>query len=244
MGRPRGWATEQTGEASMPSPGRPGVNQLEAKQAFWKCIAKGIESETAALACGVSQPLGPRWFREAGGMPPISLLPCSGRYLSFAEREELALLRARHYGVREIARRLGRSSSTLSRELRRNAATRGGTLTYRATVAQWKAERAVKLAKNERLRTYVQDRLAGMAVGRTGAGAPAGVRSRSAVDCKSTFLMMSQCGSPTKPSIRRSTFKAAARCNANCARVCVQAGRSGCRAPERGNEAKTLSPPR
>lgn len=152
----------------MPSPGRPGVNQLEAKQAFWKCIAQGIESEAAALACGVSQPLGPRWFREAGGMPPISLVPRSGRYLSFSEREELALLRAQHYGVREIAQRLGRSPSTISRELRRNAATRGGTLTYRATVAQWKAERAAKrpktakLAENERLRIYVQDRLAGV----------------------------------------------------------------------------------
>lgn len=101
-------------------------------------------------------------------MPPISLAPRSGRYLSFAEREELALLRAQHYGVREIAQRLGRSLSTLSRELRRNAATRGGALTYRATVAQWKADRAAKrpktakLAENERLRTYVQDRLAGV----------------------------------------------------------------------------------
>ncbi|MFL9917763.1 IS30 family transposase [Paraburkholderia fungorum] len=166
MGRPRGWAAQQTGRASMSSPGRPGVNQLETKQAFWNCIAEGMESDAAALACGVSQPLGPRWFRQAGGMPPIDLAPRSGRYLSFSEREELALLRAQDCGVCEIARRLGRSPSTISRELCRNAATRGGTLTYRATVAQWKAERAArrpktsKLAENERLRAYVQDRLA------------------------------------------------------------------------------------
>jgi IS30 family transposase len=76
-------------------------------------------------------------------------------------------MRAQEVGVREIARRLGRSASTISRELRRNAATRGGTLQYRASTAQWKAERAAqrpkpaKLALNERLRTYVQDRLAG-----------------------------------------------------------------------------------
>jgi IS30 family transposase len=69
--------------------------------------------------------------------------------------------------VREIARRLGRHPSTISRELRRNAATRGGKLEYRATTAQWKAERAArrpkvaKLAANDRLRDYVQDRLAG-----------------------------------------------------------------------------------
>ena len=93
----------------MYSPGRPGVNQRKAKQAFWKHIATGLPSEDAALASGASQPLGPRWFREAGGMPPLSLAPNSGRYLSFAEREELALLKAQRYGVREIARRLGRS---------------------------------------------------------------------------------------------------------------------------------------
>lgn len=167
MGRPRGWAAAQTGREPMRSPGRPGVNQQEAKQAFWKCIAEGMQSDAAALACGVSQPLGPRWFREAGGIPPIGLAPYSGRYLSFAEREELALLRAQHYGVREIARQLGRSPSTISRELRRNAATRSGSLQYRATVAQWKAERAAKrpkpakLAENEPLRVYVQDRLGG-----------------------------------------------------------------------------------
>ena len=167
MGRPRGWISEQTGRPPMPSPGRPGVNQREAKVAFWKCIAEGLGSEDAALASDVSQPLGPRWFREAGGMPPIKLAPHSGRYLSFAEREEIALLTAQDLGAREIARQLGRSPSTISRELRRNAATRGGTLTYRATVAQWKAERAAerpktaKLAENERLRVYVQARLSG-----------------------------------------------------------------------------------
>jgi IS30 family transposase len=87
--------------------------------------------------------------------------------LSFAEREEIALLTAQRCGVRVIARRLGRSPSTISRELRRNAATRGGKLEYRASIAQWKADRAVrrpktaKLAGNHRLRQYVHDRLAG-----------------------------------------------------------------------------------
>ena len=61
-------------------------------------------------------------------MPPISLAPPAGRYQTFAEREEIAMLHARECGVREIARRLGRSPSTISRELRRNAATRSGYL--------------------------------------------------------------------------------------------------------------------
>ena len=167
MGRPKGWTTEQTGRAPMHSPGRPQVNQRQTRQAFWGRIAEGLSSEDAALVCGVSQPLGPRWFREAGGMPPITLDPLSGRYLSFSEREEIALLRAQHCGVREIARRLGRSASTISRELRRNAATRGGTLQYRATVAQWKAERVAerpktaKLVQHKPLQDYVQERLSG-----------------------------------------------------------------------------------
>jgi len=151
----------------MRSPGRPGVNQRGVKQAFWECIASGASSEQAAQACGVSQPLGPRWFRQAGGMSPFSSKPPSGRYLSFAEREEIALLRIQKCGVREIGRRLGRSPSTISRELRRNVATRSGALNYRATVAQWKAERLAKrpkmakLAQNKRLQAYVQERLAG-----------------------------------------------------------------------------------
>ena len=54
----------------------------------------------AAGATGVSQAVGSRWFRQAGGMPPITLAPLSGRYLSFAEREEVAILRAQQHGVR------------------------------------------------------------------------------------------------------------------------------------------------
>jgi Helix-turn-helix domain len=100
-------------------------------------------------------------------MPPSGLKPHSGRSLTFAEREEIAICRAYGFGIREIARHLGRSASTISRELRRNAATRAGTLHYRAVVAQWKAERQTcrpkvsKLAVNERLREYVLDRLSG-----------------------------------------------------------------------------------
>ena len=56
-------------------------------------------------------------------------------YPSFVEREEIALLHAQEYGVREIARRIGRDPGTVSRELRRNAATRGGKPVYRAVVA-------------------------------------------------------------------------------------------------------------
>ena len=55
---------------------------------------KGVASEQAAISVGVASAVGTRWFREAGGMRPISLAPLSGRYLSFAEREEIAILKA------------------------------------------------------------------------------------------------------------------------------------------------------
>ena len=41
-----------------------------------------------------------------------------------------------------IARMVGRDPGTISRELRRNAATRCGKIEYRASVAQWKADMA------------------------------------------------------------------------------------------------------
>ena len=165
-GARRQWRADRALRPPMRSPGRPEPSRSVQRQ-FWRLIATGINSAEAALRVGVSVPVGSRWFRHAGGMPSITLAEPSGRYLSFEEREEIALLRAKQVGVREIARRIGRDPGTISRELRRNAATRSGTLEYRALVAQWKAQQAAKrpktarLASNNRLREYVQERLAG-----------------------------------------------------------------------------------
>src|SRR5258707_9441058 len=163
--------------------------------------------------------------------------PLSGRYLAFAEREEIALALAQDFGVREIARRLGRAASTVSRELRRNAATRSGGLEYRASTAQWHAERSArrpkraKLAINAALRAYVQDRLAGQVVAQDGAavrgrscrgrdagmgrdrsgdGVWRGAPSRLRSVCGTTFLAMRRCRSATRRSTRRYMCKAAA----------------------------------
>jgi hypothetical protein len=150
------------------SPGRPPGWRREHLQQFWEAIARGLSSDDAAATAGLSSAVGTRWFRESGGMPPHAFAPFSGRYMSFTEREEVAILRAQKLGVRAIARQLGRSPSTISRELRRNAATRSGDLEYRATTAQWHADRrarrpkAAKLAASDELREYVQDRLAGV----------------------------------------------------------------------------------
>jgi len=84
-------------------------------------------------------------------MPAISFVEPSGRCLTFEEREEIALLRAKGAGVRQIARALKRDPGTISPEPRRNAATRSSRLAYRATVAQWKAQQAAKRPKAAKL---------------------------------------------------------------------------------------------
>ena len=158
--------------ARLGSLGRPPVAGRAEQELFWRAIATGLNSEDAALEAGLSDAVGPRLFRKAGGMPPAmfraSAKPLSGRYLSLAEREEIALLNVQGYTLREIGRRLGRAASTISRELDRNAATHGGGFAYRATTAQWHADRSArrpkpaKLALNVALRTYVEERLAGV----------------------------------------------------------------------------------
>ena len=166
VGARRQWAADRALRPPMRSPGRPEPSRAVQRE-FWRLIAAGVTTVEAAAAVGVSSPVAVRWFRHAGGMPPLSLVEPSKRYLSFAEREEIALLRAQDVGVREIARRIGRDPSTISREVRRNAATRSGKPEYRALVARWKAQQAAKRPKiaklvvNPRLREYVQDRLSG-----------------------------------------------------------------------------------
>ncbi|WP_424348549.1 IS30 family transposase [Kocuria sp. CH-021] len=166
MGRPAGWLKELTGRSPMISPGAPSTRRSIERE-FWRQVAVGLSSEDAAGVVGVSPAVGARWFRQGGGMSTIELTEPAGRYLSFPEREEIAILREQGTGVREIARRLDRDPATISRELRRNAATRGSKLHYRASVAQWKAElvarrpKAAKLVENRQLHDYVQQRLDG-----------------------------------------------------------------------------------
>ena len=81
-------------------------------------------------------------------------------HLATEERDQLALMRASGMGVRAMARELGRAASTVSRELRRNALPRGG---YRPDHADGayllRRQRQAVLERDERLRTYVIQRL-------------------------------------------------------------------------------------
>ena len=111
----------------------------------------GFSSEEAAVEADVSAPVGSRWFRNSGGIPPTQLAPSAAllksRNLTFADREEIALECVRGTGVCTIARKLGRSPSTISREIRRNPATRSGDFDYRALTAQWHADLAARRAR-------------------------------------------------------------------------------------------------
>lgn len=125
--------------------------------------------EEACAHAGVSMGQARRWFRQRGGVMPPVAAGQQGRSLSFAEREEIALLRAGGAGVREIARQIGRDPSTISRELRRVKHERQPSdrhrLPYRASTAQADADRKAlrpkdaKLTTNLPLRREVQQRL-------------------------------------------------------------------------------------
>src|SRR5260370_42376707 len=96
----------------IPSPGRPTVAWREDRVRFWAAIGRGAKTEDAAVQAGVSSPVAFRWFRNAGGVNPQLPSAVSGRYLSFPEPEDIALLHPQGIGVRTSARRLGRSPST------------------------------------------------------------------------------------------------------------------------------------
>ena len=138
MGRPAGWMTSSTGRSAMKS-SRALAHRREVQREFWIEIAKGLWFVGRGRRGGSrrSPAVDTRWFRHAGGMTPFEKPGLFGRDRSLPEREEIALLRARNSGIREIVRRLNRSPSTVSLELRRNAAIRHGKLNHRALVALW-----------------------------------------------------------------------------------------------------------
>src|ERR1039457_7507462 len=90
MGRPKGWTTTVTGRPAQRVPGHPGLRR-EHRQAFWAAIAHGLRTEDAAAEAEISRVAGARLFNQGGGMATVTHLPLSRRFLSFAEREDVAL---------------------------------------------------------------------------------------------------------------------------------------------------------
>ncbi len=116
---------------------------IEKQAAFWVLIAKGSTLQAACDAVGVNRQSGRHWRQATGGMVPRKKPPASGRYLSLEERLRIADLHLIGSGVRSIAVTLGRSPSTVSRELRRNGspvAPRTRRVAYAPYAAQKRAE--------------------------------------------------------------------------------------------------------
>jgi IS30 family transposase len=120
------------------------------RRAFWRGVRAGRPTVVAARQAGVSADRGFRWFRQCGGVAPVSLTEPTGRYLSLSEREEIAVGQAAGLSGREIARRLGRVASTISRELRREGGTNAAGQ-YRAVPAQAAAEARARRPKPRKL---------------------------------------------------------------------------------------------
>jgi IS30 family transposase len=138
----------------------PGRRPQSAKrQRFMELRERGWSILAAAREIGVSRTTGNNWSRGyktyrhgqvIGFVPALERLAVrqiSSRFVSQEERIEIADLRHAGWSIRQIAQRLGRAPSTVSRELRRNAAGDGG---YRPFDAHRRA--TVRRARNHRRR--------------------------------------------------------------------------------------------
>ena len=102
----------------MPDP-RGAVNAN--RRLFWRAVRAGMHLEDAVAAAGVALRTGHRWFREAGGMPPLCLSePVTSRKVTLEDREKIAHGLARGHSYREIGSSIGRPASTVTREVRLN----------------------------------------------------------------------------------------------------------------------------
>jgi IS30 family transposase len=151
-----------------------GAKPLSAERAeYFRLMQQGYSSAEACRRVGVNETTGRRWRNGSSGSPghvamaPIkaSLVPASGpsRFLTEDERIHIADRLREKAGIRQIAAELGRSPSTISREVQRNANPDSGA--YRPWAAQRRAEarrprpKPAKIATNAELRGYIAAKL-------------------------------------------------------------------------------------
>ena len=106
MGRPAGWMKELTGRAPMKSPGAPSL--ASGRRAVVLARDREGSEQRGGRARGRSVAAGWHALVPRGRWDGADQYGCklSGRFLSFGEREELALLNAQRLAIREIARRI------------------------------------------------------------------------------------------------------------------------------------------
>ena len=136
-----------------------GLSQAE-KNAVWAMRAEGLSEREIARRLGRLATSVSRYVASLGGIRPR---PCrrAERCLTFEEREEISRGIAGDESDRAIARRLGRSHTTIGREIERC----GGRRRYRAHSADRQAwrrarrPRPTKLELGDELRRAVEERL-------------------------------------------------------------------------------------
>ncbi|WP_247666143.1 IS30 family transposase [Nocardiopsis sp. B62] len=156
-----------------------GPKKLQAERAtYLALVAQGVSTTQACRIVGVNRKTGHRWRfgrptrtkdgqeRSLAPARPTAEPTSFGRYLTVDERIQIADLHREGLGVRAIAAELGRSPSTISRELRRNATVDPrGKVHYRPHAAQTRAEarrprpKPSTFALNPELRAVVQELL-------------------------------------------------------------------------------------
>ena len=140
--------------------------RLGIEDEYWQLILTGVGTVEACRLVGIGRKTGYRWRSERGGLPPLRRVERdrSGRYLTLLERQRIATLRRQRHSMREIARRLGRSPATISRELRRNTATHDvggydGDLAHHRARERLERPRGGRLASDPGLREAIQQKL-------------------------------------------------------------------------------------
>jgi IS30 family transposase len=149
-----------------------GRKKLRAERAeYSRLVLQGYSNKEASRRVGVHERTGREW--RNGRMDPnrfrapvaVEQVPVSSRsrYLSESERIHIADRLREKAAVRAIAAELGRSPSTISREIRRNGHPVNGQ--YRPHAAQARADarrprpKPTKIGQNAELRDFIQDRL-------------------------------------------------------------------------------------
>ncbi len=177
----------------------------EIRGRFRRARASGASLREAAAAAGVSKTACHYWLKESGGVRPRQRSPRPAIRLSLAEREEISRGLARGERLTAIATRLGRSPSTISREVRRNSTPAG----YRAVRADRMAEAPVVLGPASSRPT-----IACGATSKSGSELD-GRRSRSRPGYAWTSPTTPPCACPTRRSTRPCSCRPKAVCQAS-----------------------------
>jgi IS30 family transposase len=116
------------------------------KDAIWGVRAEGLSEAEIGRRLGLPKRTVSKYLERLGGIRPRARRRPE-RCLALAEREEISRGIARGESARDIGRTLGRSHTTISREINRC----GGRRRYRAHAAEWAAWRRARRSRPTKL---------------------------------------------------------------------------------------------